>query len=93
MLCTPLVSRDLPEIIRTGGALASDYLAFDSAQFMGHMNDDSDLDVNVSDIDSDNIASEDIFSDSTESQSDSNYDWASADEGSAEMMGSWCIDL
>lgn len=84
MFRTPLISRDLPEIIRTGGTLASDYLAFDSAQFMGDMNDDSDLDVNVSDVDSDSVASEYIFSDSTEGQSDGDYDWVSADEG-AEM--------
>jgi hypothetical protein len=92
VLRAPLVSRDLPEIIRTGGALASNYLAFDPAQFMGHTNDDSDLDVNVSDADSDDVASEHTFSDSAESQSDSDYDWVCADEGSAEMTGSWCID-
>ncbi|KAG1883714.1 hypothetical protein F4604DRAFT_1920220 [Suillus subluteus] len=89
-LRTPLVSKDLPQMIRSSRALASDYFNHilpysPTNHFPGHAscaNNNSDPD----DSDTESIDSDASFSDSTTSQSelgsdhDCDYDWVSVDE-------------
>jgi hypothetical protein len=86
ILRTPLVSRDLPQVVRAYSTLVSDYLAHTSSSclFAGcssRKNDNLDLD----DSDLDSIASDASFSDSS-STTNQSEDW-DADEVD---MTEWC---